>query len=203
MCVPDYPLCACPADLLLWRMPIAGDANGDGVISREEFRKGAIELGFLACFPSEIDRLFAVFDMDGSGDISFKELHRMLRKTVVVPPPKTVAVSVVDPIDLKRLRRELKHQVLTMSVQAELQFATQVDVLTGESKKGRLGLLPMQATSSGHCDDESHEDMDGEGVAVDSNKMAIAKADRTNEQLINAMEAATGIDVDGDGDVGR
>ena len=125
----------------------------------------------------------------------------MLRKTVVVPPPKPVVVNIVNPIDLKDLRRELKHQVLTMSVQAELQFATQVDVLTGESKKGRLGLLPMDATHQPHCDgDASHE---GKGIAVNYTQMAVQKADRTNEQLINALEAATGVDLDGDGDVGR
>ena len=169
------------------------DANGDGVISREEFRKGAIELGFLACLPSEIDRLFAVFDMDGSGDISFKELHRMLRKTVVVPEKKTSVVTVVDPIDLNALRRQLKHQVLSMSMQAEIQLATQIDVMTGESKKGRLGLLPMEAMHLVQADEQM----------VQEAALASEKEDRTNEQLINAMELAGGVDFDGDGDIGR
>ena len=130
----------------------------------------------------------------------------MLRKTVVVPPPKTVTVSVVDPVDMHTLRQELKHQVLTMSVQAELQFATQVDVLTGESKHGRLGLLPVMTTNRAHCDGESHEapeDGQAQGIRVNYDKMAREKADRTNERLINAMEAATGEDIDGDGDIGR
>ena len=79
-----------------------------------------------------------------------------------------------------------------MSMQAEIQLATQIDVMTGESKKGRLGLLPMEAMHLAQADEQMQEAA-----------LASEKEDRTNEQLINAMELAGGVDFDGDGDIGR
>ena len=55
------------------------DEDGNGLISRAEFRRGAYELGYVNNTPVEIDNLFDVFDVDGSGAISFQELHDMLR----------------------------------------------------------------------------------------------------------------------------
>ena len=180
-----------------------------GVISREEFRKGVVELGFLACLPSEIDRLFSVFDRDGSGDISFKELHRMLRKRVVEQPRKTVTEP-EGVVDLDDLRENAKRQALTMSVQAELHFATVIDDLTGNQITGRLGVLPNQVTQ---VRTKEGEDGEGEGegneeaaeaiaVKVDVAKMAAAKTDVVKEMMIDSMEADMGIDLDGDGDIG-
>ena len=155
-----------------------------------------MELGFLSCLPGDIDRLFAAFDKDGSGDISFKELHRMLRKTVVLPPPRSLGGPAIDPIDLITLRQQTKQQVLTMSMQAELHNFSLMDDLTGEVRTGVLGVLP--GGGGGKVAVDEHDQPFG----VDRDQMAAAEASFVNEQLINAMEQATGLDIDGDGDVG-
>lgn len=56
------------------------DANGDGMVTKDEFRQVLHTLPSLAgSSPSAIDSLFASFDADGSGAITFTELNRMMR----------------------------------------------------------------------------------------------------------------------------
>jgi len=54
------------------------DENGDGTISRAEFRGALTELGLKGERP-QIDALFGHMDTDGSGAIEFKELRRKLQ----------------------------------------------------------------------------------------------------------------------------
>ena len=121
----------------------------------------------------------------------------MLRKTVVLPPPKYVGPT-VDPIDLTSLRQETKQQVLTMSLQAEMHSFSLTDDLTGEVRTGAavFGTLPP---GGGHVPVVEEEE---QPFGVDRNQMAAATSSYVNEQLINAMEQETGLDLDGDGDVG-
>ena len=51
------------------------DTNGDGKISRTEFRR-AMEFLKLPSTDAEIDELFDKFDRDGSGSLNFKELQK-------------------------------------------------------------------------------------------------------------------------------
>ena len=55
------------------------DTDGDGTVSKKEFRKAIPALG-LDVPRAEIDALFDQFDPDGSGDIALSELNKMLRR---------------------------------------------------------------------------------------------------------------------------
>ena len=55
------------------------DVDGDGLITRAEFRKALNMLGVRASAPA-MDALFDEFDVDGSGRINYHELHRQLRR---------------------------------------------------------------------------------------------------------------------------
>jgi len=85
----------------------AMDTNGDGTISREEFKKGLQKMELLGKpaggstgtspvghrpkspsgrkspagrdYEREIDELFATFDVNGDGSLDYEELHRLLR----------------------------------------------------------------------------------------------------------------------------
>ena len=60
------------------------DANGDGEVSKREFREAMPKLGFI--LPTKvIDDLFDQHDPDGSGVMDFKELQKMLRSTKSPP----------------------------------------------------------------------------------------------------------------------
>ena len=50
------------------------DTNGDGQISKAEFAGGLYDLK-VAASDEEIAALFRKFDPDGSGFLSFRELH--------------------------------------------------------------------------------------------------------------------------------
>jgi len=53
------------------------DADGDGQVSKKEFRKAMPLLGFDAS-KEVIDTLFDEYDDDGAGSIGYKELRKML-----------------------------------------------------------------------------------------------------------------------------
>jgi len=55
------------------------DTNGDGEISKKEFRKAMVSLG-LQVPVKDVDALFDKWDGDGGGCIQYKELNRILRK---------------------------------------------------------------------------------------------------------------------------
>ena len=54
------------------------DTDGNGEISRSEFHKAIVKLGFDAP-KSDIDELFTAWDPDGSGTLDFKELRKILK----------------------------------------------------------------------------------------------------------------------------
>lgn len=97
------------------------DTNHDGKISRDEFLRAMPHLGLQHCLPVEIMALFSAFDPDGSGEISFRELHRMLRQAPA-PRKQVVVEEVKTPlVDLEELRKTCKHDVLKMNMQVEFQ----------------------------------------------------------------------------------
>ena len=55
------------------------DENGDGKVSKAEFRKALRALGFEGV-DTELDALFDEFDADGGGSIEYQELNAMLRQ---------------------------------------------------------------------------------------------------------------------------
>ena len=100
------------------------DTDGDGMLTKEEF-KVAIksQLGFSSMKPSELDALFAAFDADGSGEISFREMHKMLRVADPVDRKPKAAAPPVELVDLQKMRLQMMHDVIRMNVRCEMRGA--------------------------------------------------------------------------------
>jgi Ca2+-binding EF-hand superfamily protein len=169
------------------------DLNSDGKISRKEFARGTAELGMMHCLPNEINVLFDVFDTDGSGEISFRELHQMLRNKGGTDAATLAGLAAgaggngrglaagagggsggggggVQLVDVKALRAQTRSSVLLMCLQAEMAGAPlSVDQMTGEIK----AMPPLN---------------------VDAVSMA-----GQSEAALNALEGALRTDVDQDG----
>ena len=56
------------------------DSNGDGTVSKYEFREAMPQLGLRAP-PSVVDAVFDEFDRGADGSIEFAELHKLLRRS--------------------------------------------------------------------------------------------------------------------------
>lgn len=61
------------------------DADMDGTVSVEEFRKACGSLD-VACGYADTDLLFASLDQDGTGQVEYRELHRLLRVSMKIAP---------------------------------------------------------------------------------------------------------------------
>ena len=110
------------------------DENNDGMIQRSEFRKALPMLGLHAS-RSEIDGLFDVFDADASGEISFRELNRQLRRDVRAERTVKVEVKSTPPdiIDVVALRKLVKQGLMSYSnVQVHVD---DIDPITGQKRK--------------------------------------------------------------------
>ena len=72
----------------------AWDENGDGNVSKKEFRRG-LKLFGLSATTKEMDELFDEFDASGDEEIQFRELSRMIKaaakKHTKSPPPNRLA----------------------------------------------------------------------------------------------------------------
>lgn len=95
------------------------DKDGDGTITKAEFRRALPELGMWAD-PEDIDELFDSFDSDGGGSISFRELNRMLRRTRNVDDRKSTKKPsvVLEVADVGALRIEIAQQVRSAAMRA-------------------------------------------------------------------------------------
>ena len=60
------------------------DENGNGVLDKHELKTLMYEMGGMSLSEGETDKLFASFDKDASGDITFKELNAKLREEVPI-----------------------------------------------------------------------------------------------------------------------
>ena len=69
------------------------DTNGDGQISKGEFAGGLHDLK-VAASDGEVAALFRKFDPDGSGLISFRELH--VRRILLDLDPSTPSACLID-----------------------------------------------------------------------------------------------------------
>lgn len=103
------------------------DVNGDGSISKREFARAMPMLGLSGHTSSEIDSLFSSFDPDLSGEITFRELYKMLRHNPneyahgeIAVKEKAAPVKVEEPIDLNSLRRRIKLDMFKMEVENEV-----------------------------------------------------------------------------------
>ena len=86
-----------------------------------QFRAALPELGLISISVGQADDLFDQFDTDGSGEISFHELHAMLRKpppAVRQPPARRVPIAILD---LEALRGQTRRKLLEMNMRATMQ----------------------------------------------------------------------------------
>ena len=92
-----------------------GDVDGDGLISRSEFRKAAPALGLQGFVPLELDALFDTWDKDGSGELSFREFFRLMRFSErnknTGPPAASKAKPKIEVSDIEDLRVAVLHSV--------------------------------------------------------------------------------------------
>lgn len=95
------------------------DKDGDGTITKAEFRRALPELEMWAD-PEDIDELFDSFDSDGGGSISFRELNRMLRRSRSVDDRKSTKKPsvVLEVADVGALRIEIAKQVRSAAMHA-------------------------------------------------------------------------------------
>jgi len=68
------------------------DTDGDGKVSKKEFRRAMPMLGFDVPV-ADIDKLFDANDPDGSGEMDFKELKQMLKSRTGATPSEVKAQS--------------------------------------------------------------------------------------------------------------
>lgn len=113
------------------------DKNGDSLITKDEFRLALPELGLDNVLPSQFDELFASFDSDRSGAISFRELNRMLKHDPDSKsrhgggkgssPKSERANGNSMCVDLPELRKQTKIDMLKLGAQAALRSAVRPD----------------------------------------------------------------------------
>ena len=112
------------------------DDDGDGEITKEEFRKAIPRLGLVGHSDS-IDTLFDEFDLDHGGTITFRELNKQLRRDVKTEKVVRDGVKVekgVEIADVAALRRSIKYGLLNI-VNTE---CFSIDLFTGERKYSGL-----------------------------------------------------------------
>ena len=77
----------------------------------------------LALAEMSLEQMFMAVDPDGSGEITFRELYKMIRHNPdLAPPPKVVhAVAKAEPVvDLGALRQRIKLDMFKMELQNEV-----------------------------------------------------------------------------------
>ena len=152
----------------------AWDTNGDGKISRTEFRR-AMEFLKLPSTDAEIDELFDKFDRDGSGSLNFKELQKeiQLARKRASSPSRPAPLSPTSPSaakfsvqqqeldDLKASlelaerarRRDVAEKQEELDAQSELvgQQAATIDMLRRQLAAAQTG---SEASELKQSDDE-------------------------------------------------
>ena len=86
-----------------------------------QFRAALPELGLISILVGQADDLFDQFDADSSGEISFHELHAMLRKptpAVRQPPARRVQIAILE---IEPLREQTRRKMLEMNMRATMQ----------------------------------------------------------------------------------
>ena len=156
------------------------DKNGDGMISQSEFMRAMPYLGLQDCLPIEVASLFNAFDPDGSGEISFRELHRMLgrapSKKRAEPKIKKDATPKMSDLllDVTTLRRDIKQDVLRMNLQVELQELI-IAKRSKEAERKQAGASKptanLHAMQGWDLDDDGFQYPEGSGIVAGSDRM--------------------------------
>ena len=116
------------------------DTNSDGQISKKEFKRGMVALGFHVS-SEDVSSIFQLMDPDGSGTIDFQELHRELRKakansggdaspqSAVPPSPRLPTRDDGHPlsaVELESLARDWQQEGKMFEAQHALERALQL-----------------------------------------------------------------------------
>ena len=92
------------------------DANGDGEVSKKEFRKAMPAIGLDVSF-QEVDALFDSWDRDAGGALNFKELSKVLKRP---PSPRAIVKQSLLPTVAAasaRLQLGIEDEVATGNVE--------------------------------------------------------------------------------------
>ena len=76
------------------------DDDDSGTVSKEEFRRGMIQMGLKAA-AEEVDKVFDAFDPDGSGSVELKELSRLLRRGSSTTLDESLQAGAMGAIEMK------------------------------------------------------------------------------------------------------
>ena len=90
------------------------DEDGDGIITKREFRKAIIPLLNIPAQPGDFDALFDMFDSDGSGEITIQELNQALRRGQGVELDSALRAGAKG-----KIRTEAKTRIALRKVAAE------------------------------------------------------------------------------------
>ncbi|KAL1510222.1 hypothetical protein AB1Y20_006549 [Prymnesium parvum] len=98
----------------------AWDVDGDGIISCKEFQQGIHELGIVAP-RDELKNLFDMFDEDTSGDITFRELHALLRRNKLSDEDRRSRRTLIQGRgEYEQIRKEVAANVRASSIQFQI-----------------------------------------------------------------------------------
>lgn len=138
----------------------AADENGDGSVTREEFRNFLASLGVSAWLDSsDSENLFAQFDTSGDGQINLKELEARLSDAAQqeIKKPAYTAVAAVHVDASSKFVALVAHNqmksVLIAFVEEHRDFFAQVPIVTtgstGKSIETSLGIAVEKRVASG------------------------------------------------------
>ena len=136
------------------------DEDGDGTVSKKEFRKAMPLLGLGDISRDEIDKLFDEWDPDGSGSLELKELNKCLRRGAEVQLDASMQAGAAGEIKLKA---ETKHQLRKGPSRGTTLRKIDLDEQSGKSYAAQLrDALTEQAVRVIDLFREWDEDGDGE-----------------------------------------
>ena len=159
------------------------DIDGDGHVTKDEFARALPDLGMSNCTSADVDALFDAFDEDGEGEISFRELHRMLRRAEPTKEKAKREVETVSPHDTEELRKQIRLDLLKTGIGYEMRrtYRTKPPGERGsESLKGNGTLAPSvsgirrSSTTVLSGFEEDHEE--DAAMSVDQDVRMLSKA---------------------------
>ena len=131
------------------------DDDGDGTVSKKEFRKAMQTLG-LTVPREEVDALFDSFDPDGGGAIDYAELNKALKRRVALDPAlRAGAMGAIELKAMNRSSRDLQRGLSPLSPrpakverQATQQTPAEAAVLAAAAKAAAKPTLTLTLTAS-------------------------------------------------------
>ena len=127
------------------------DVNGDGIVTRGEFRRALDQIGLHAFSAAEKDELFDEFDGDGDGWITIVELSHALRGGADSALPARLRPGGAGPIATRaRNRTALRSTAEESEELAELQRRLAEYDLKRGARPSALNLAKLRAQLRGH-----------------------------------------------------